>query len=87
MLKTISAYEARKNFGELMNLAYYSNYEIVVEKMGKPMVKIIKVVLPKRKLISRLDLMAKYAGVWNTVDSKKILRSVKLFRNNFKILK
>lgn len=86
MLKTISAYEARKNFGELMNLAYYNNYEIIVEKMGRPMVKIIKVILPKRKVATRSEIMAKYAGVWNANDSKEIVKSTKSFRKNFKIL-
>lgn len=85
-LKTISAYEARKNFGELINLAYYNNYEIVVEKMGRPMVKIIKVILPKRKMATRSEIMAKYAGVWSINDSKEILNSTKSFRKNFKIL-
>jgi hypothetical protein len=50
------------------------------------MVKIIKVILPKRKIISRSEIMAKYAGVWNTDDSKEILKSAKSFRKNFKII-
>lgn len=85
-LKTISAYEARKNFGELMNLAYYNNYEIVVEKMGRPMIKIIKIATPINNIPSRSEVMAKYSGVWNTNETKGIEKSTKLFRKGFKIL-
>lgn len=42
MTKIISAYEARTNFGELLNQVYYQGEEILVTKTGKPMVKIIK---------------------------------------------
>ncbi len=85
-LKTISAYEARKNFGELMNLAYYNNYEIIVEKMGKPMIKIIKMVAPVTNTPSRSEIMAKYAGVWDTKELKGIEKNAKSFRKNFKLI-
>ncbi|EKE04937.1 MAG: hypothetical protein ACD_19C00429G0097 [uncultured bacterium] len=85
-LKTISAYEARKNFGELMNLAYYNNYEIIVEKMGKPMIKIIKMIASKSNTPSRSEIMAKYAGVWDTKELKGIEKNSKSFRKNFKLI-
>ncbi|MEK7550299.1 MAG: hypothetical protein AAB535_00735 [Patescibacteria group bacterium] len=83
MLKTISAYEARKNFGELMNLAYYNNYEIVVEKMGKPMIKITKAPVS----LTLEEKIAKYAGAWSNEDTKKIRGSMTEFRRNFKFIK
>lgn len=86
MLKTMSVFEARKNFSELMNLAYYNNYEIIVEKMGKPMIKIIKMVSPTNKIPSRSEIMAKYAGVWDTKELKEIERNSKSFRKNFKLI-
>ncbi|MEK7578070.1 MAG: hypothetical protein AAB492_05710 [Patescibacteria group bacterium] len=85
MIKTISAYEARKNFGELMNLAYYKDYEIIVEKMGKPMIKITKVAHATSKAVSRSEIMAKYLGVWDAHNSKEIVTSAKFFRKSFKI--
>ncbi|MBL7036622.1 hypothetical protein ISR94_02115 [Candidatus Microgenomates bacterium] len=87
MLKVVSAYEARKNLGELMNLAYYSNYDIVVEKMGKPMVRIVKVTNPINKVSSRSDILKKYAGVWSVDDTEKIKKYTKSFRKSVKILK
>ncbi|WKZ25298.1 MAG: hypothetical protein QY322_02810 [bacterium] len=85
-LKTISAYEARKNFGELMNLAYYNDYEIIVEKMGKPMIKIIKVVAPATSSPSRSEIMAKYAGVWDKKELKVIEKNAKSFRKKFNFI-
>lgn len=85
-LKTISAYEARKNFGELMNLAYYNNYEIIVEKMGKPMIKIIKMVTSVNSIPSRSEVMDKYSGVWDTNELKGIEKTTKSFRKNFKLI-
>jgi len=81
----MSAYSARKNFGEIMNLAYYSNYEIIVEKMGKPMIKIVKVVNLPKKTYSRSEIMAKYAGAWSLKTAKDIVKNTKSFRKNFKI--
>lgn len=42
MTKIISAYQARTNFGEIINQVYYQGEEIIVTKTGKPMVKIVK---------------------------------------------
>lgn len=42
MTKVMTAYEARTNFGELLNLVYYQGDEVVITKNQKPMVKIIK---------------------------------------------
>lgn len=42
MTKVVSAYEARTNFGELLNLVYYQGEDIIVTKSGKRMVRITK---------------------------------------------
>lgn len=62
MTKTMSAYEARTNFGELLNLVYYKDIDVIVEKKGKPMVKIIKA--PIDKGLTFEEKVAKYAGIW-----------------------
>lgn len=49
MTKTVSAYEARTNLGELLNLVYYKGDIVIIEKMGKPMVKLTKVEVPKKR--------------------------------------
>lgn len=49
MLKTISAYKARRNLGEILNEVYYSGNIYVVERAGKPMVKVVKILPEKKK--------------------------------------
>ena len=83
MTKTMSAYEARTNFGELLNLVYYKDIDVIVEKMGRPMVKIIKAPAIKK---TRAEILAKYAGIWaNDKDVEKIEAAMKEFRTNFKL--
>lgn len=80
MTKTVSAYEARTKFGEILNLVYYQNIEIIVEKMGKPLVKIVKV-----SPLTFEEKVDKYAGIWkDDKDVKKIESEMKKFRKNFK---
>ncbi|NCO88982.1 hypothetical protein CO083_00060 [Candidatus Roizmanbacteria bacterium CG_4_9_14_0_8_um_filter_34_12] len=41
--KVYSAFQARNNFGELLNLVYYQNIEVVIEKMNKPVARIVPI--------------------------------------------
>lgn len=70
-MRTISAYEARINFGELLNEVYYRDEEIIVERKGRPMVKISKVEKPK----TEIDLKAfrASAGAWKNIDTDTFL--------------
>jgi len=36
-----SAFEFRNHLGEILNLVYYQKKEVVIEKMGKPVAKVI----------------------------------------------
>ncbi|MFN4213009.1 MAG: hypothetical protein ACK4FL_03570 [Microgenomates group bacterium] len=84
MKKIISAYEARTKLGEIMNLAYYQGVEFIVEKMGKPLVKIVKVEKEEEKP-DKKDFIEKYAGVWDNEDGKTISFYAKKFRKSFKL--
>ena len=85
MVKTVSAFEARRNFGELLNLVYYKDMEIIVEKMGKPFARITKV-SDTDTTETRKEIIAKYAGIWkNDPDIEKIEAAMKDFRKNFKL--
>ena len=67
-MKTVSAYTARTNFGELLNEVYYQGEEFVVERKGKPLAKISRIdstesikknrQLRKNKSPSRILLLA-----------------------------
>jgi prevent-host-death family protein len=43
MLKIISAMEARKNLGQIMNKVSLSNDEYIIERAGKPLVAVITI--------------------------------------------
>lgn len=72
-MKTISAYKARTNFGELLNEVYYKGEEIVVERKGKAMVKISKVV---NKSDGGKDFF-KLAGILADEEAVRIKRMIK----------
>lgn len=42
MTKIVSAYEARTNFGELLNEVYYKGEAVIISKSGKNIARIIK---------------------------------------------
>lgn len=80
MTKNISANEARTKFGELMNSVYYNGVDIIVERWGKPMVKIVPVNKNKKGNIKDL------AGIWKGEDGEEIEKYAKKFRKETKIL-
>lgn len=42
MTKTISAYKLRTNLGEVLNEVYYKGVNVIVERKGKPLARIVK---------------------------------------------
>lgn len=73
MIKTVSAYEARTNLGELLNLVYYKGDTVIIEKMGKPMVKLTKIDTFK-KIVGKG--IKNWAGIWNNKDGELIEKYV-----------
>ena len=86
MVKTVSAYEARTNLGELINLAYYQGVEIIIEKMGKPMVKLTKVDKKEEKIEDYEKKIRRFTGIWANKDGKIIEKYARKFRKEFKLL-
>ena len=86
MTKTVTAYEARTNLGELLNEVYYKGDEIIIKKSGKPVARISRISesLPK-KLKNKRDLLS-LAGVWANEDGKSIRKYARMIRSNFKLL-
>ncbi|KKS84961.1 MAG: Prevent-host-death family protein [Candidatus Gottesmanbacteria bacterium GW2011_GWA1_43_11] len=72
-MKTISAFKARTNFGEVMNEVYYKGTEIVVERKGKPMVKIVKM---KPSELGETASFLKAAGAWKDLDTDKMIKRI-----------
>ncbi len=83
MIKRVSAYEARTKLGELINLVYYQGMEIVVERMGKPMAKLIPIDKASNKQPQQLlDL----AGAWDNKDGQIIKQTAKRMRAKSKLI-
>ena len=53
MAKTVTAMEARQNFGNLLNQVALQHEEIVIERSGKPLARLVEVSSPTGG--SRLD--------------------------------
>lgn len=86
MTKTVTAYEARTNLGELLNEVYYKGDEIIIKKSGKPVAKISRIKDSTPKISkTKKDLLA-FAGIWAGKDGEIIKKYAKHMRRNFKLL-
>ena len=59
--KTFTATELKNNPSEILNLAIYGGYEIMIEKYGEEVVKVV----PIKKTTKRVeykDILKRYAG-------------------------
>lgn len=84
MTKTVSAYEARTNLGELMDLVHYKDAEVIVERRGKPMVRLVNAgkELAEKKV---KRLLNKYVGIWEGLEGK-MFKDMGVFRSGFEML-
>ncbi|HCE45367.1 MAG TPA: type II toxin-antitoxin system Phd/YefM family antitoxin [Lentisphaeria bacterium] len=79
MSKTVSALEARRNFGMLLNRVFLNNEEIIIERAGKKIARLMScsrkedVNLKKGKLDFR---KAKGLGreIWKKIDADEYVR-------------
>ncbi len=59
--KTFTATELKNNPSEILNLAIYGGYEVMIEKYGEEVVKVVPITTSKPKKDYR-KIMAKYFG-------------------------
>lgn len=71
-MKTVSAYKARTNFGELLNEIYYRGEEVIVEKMGKP----VAMIIPFKGIKTVSDSFMAAAGSWGDVNAEKLIDKI-----------
>ena len=74
---TVSALEARRNFGELLNRILYRREEIFIERKGRALAKIV----PIEKAANKKSILS-YAGIWKTPDVGAVKRAIKKDRLN-----
>ena len=77
MTRTVSAMEARKKFGELLNRISLRGEEIVIERAGKKIAKMIPVEQRSTSSLGKMDFR-KAAGlgkeVWKGMDADEYVR-------------
>ena len=77
MVRTVSAMEARKKFGELLNRISLRGEEIVIERAGKKIAKMIPVEQLSTSSLGKLDFR-KAAGlgkeIWKEMDADEYVR-------------
>ena len=80
MIQTISVQKVRASLGELINEAYYTGREFIVERKGKPMVKITRIASSTDGTQSRVVAFMKFAGCLPKKDGvrmKSIVQSAR----------
>ena len=86
MTKTVTAYEARINLGELLNEVYYKGDEIIIKKSGKPVAKISPIETLRKKMKTKKDLL-RWAGIWANEDGEMIERYARSLRKEAKFIR
>ncbi len=83
---TVTAMEARKRFGEILNSALYRGVSTVIERKGKAIAKVVPML--DDRVAPRKDMLA-YAGIWR--DAEDITRMkkaiVRLRRSSVRAIK
>ena len=90
MSNVLSATDARKKFFEILNLALYKGEEFIINKGGKPAVKISPVVKSKspkevKKILSEFrSAFSKYARrkYWSVIDTPSWKRKERKYLEN-----
>ncbi len=77
MLQSVSAMEARKKFGELLNRVSLRREEIIIERAGKKIARLLPIEQQEQQHHGKMDFR-KAAGlgreIWKDIDVDKYLR-------------
>lgn len=94
-METVSAYEARVKFGNLLNRVYYGGTSFIIERYGTPLANLVppaaetkkkrtkeksKAKTKKRKE-SAMDKLMKFAGILNDEDAEVYMKVYKESRS------
>lgn len=78
MNTTVTAMEARKRFGEILNSAYYRGESTVIERKGKPIAKVVPVL---SDMPSQNEDLFTYFGIWkNRKGVAKMKKEIMKFK-------
>lgn len=82
MTETISVQKARTSLGEVINKVYYRGLTFVVERKGKPMVKIVPLEGREDDIHARMKKLMKLAGSLPAEDGERMLEVIYRERKN-----
>ncbi len=72
----VSAMEARRNFGRLLNIVMLRHEDVIIERSGKPVARLTSPVCdekPSTKKLSLLDARGLGREIWKQVDSARYI--------------
>lgn len=77
---TVTAMEARKRFGEILNSAFYRGISTVIERKGRPIAKVVPIL--DDRIAPGKDLFA-YAGMWKEAgDITRMKKAIARLRHS-----
>lgn len=80
MTQTISATNARNNFGDIMNQVIYQDATFVIEKYGEPQIKLVPLSRGHKK---RSKNYLQFAGTLHEKDALDLRKKIKAHRTSF----
>lgn len=86
MNTTVTAMEARKRFGEILNSAFYRGISTVIERKGKPVAKVVPIL--DDRVVPGKNFLA-YAGIWKDASDVLTMKKaiVRLRRSSVRAIK
>jgi len=74
---TISSTELKNKITDVLNDVYFKGKTVVINRYGKPMVKIIRIADSSDEKDSKTtDAFLEAAGSWNNIDADKMIKGI-----------
>lgn len=81
MIKTVNAYKLRTNLGEYLDEVYHKGHEVIVERRGKPFVKIIAIhPIVEMDEEKRKDKLSRLIGSLSPKRADEMLKTIRAAR-------
>jgi len=77
MTITISATQLKRQVSEIINLVYYQKKEVVVQRFGKPVIRIVPEDQGKREGIKVEDKLKKFFGTAKDLPEPRLTRRLR----------
>lgn len=75
MPKTITAMEARQNFGQILNEVSLLGETIIIERSGKPIARLVPMDYTEKQALDFRDIGKLPSEIWNAMDTQHYLQN------------